>query len=168
MLYQSYKLLQIAIRSTFLGFMEAASILVILFAPDEWKQFGVYAFFMSFFHYSEFLAIAWCNPNSLSTDSFILNHSIPYALAAIASWIEFALEVWLLPSFKSFYYIWLLGVVLCVTGEVIRKVAMITARNSFTHLVSTLSFKYSFLTRKIKAQFLFFLRFNKKNQITIN
>ncbi|XP_011186419.1 protein-S-isoprenylcysteine O-methyltransferase [Zeugodacus cucurbitae] len=126
---------QIAIRSTFLGFMEAVSILVILFAPNELKQFGVYALFMAFFHYSEFLAIAWCNPNSLSTDSFILNHSIHYAIAAIASWIEFALEVWLLPSFKDFYYIWLLGVVLCATGEIIRKVAMITARNSFTHLV---------------------------------
>lgn len=149
MIFHHHIFFQIAIRSTFLGFMEAASILVILFAPNELKQFGVYALFMAFFHYSEFLAIAWCNPNSLSTDSFILNHSIHYALAAIASWIEFALEVWLLPSFKGFYYIWLLGIVLCMAGEVIRKVAMITARNSFTHLVNTLSFKNVFINIKL-------------------
>ncbi|XP_054732958.1 protein-S-isoprenylcysteine O-methyltransferase [Anastrepha obliqua] len=126
---------QIALRSSFLGFVEAISVLIIIFAPDELKQFGVYSFFMAFFHYSEFLAIAWCNPNSLSVDSFILNHSIHYALAAVASWLEFGLEVWFLPSFKGFYYIWLIGVVLCMLGEIIRKVAMITARNSFTHLV---------------------------------
>ncbi|KAM7357347.1 isoprenylcysteine carboxylmethyltransferase ste14 [Cochliomyia hominivorax] len=126
---------QIAIRASFLGFVEAISILLICFAPMVWKQFGVYGFFMAFFHYSEFLAIAWCNPKSLTVDSFILNHSWAYGLAAAASWLEFVLEVYFLPNFKDYYYLWLLGVVLCIFGEVVRKTAMITASNSFTHLV---------------------------------
>ncbi|XP_037933163.1 protein-S-isoprenylcysteine O-methyltransferase [Teleopsis dalmanni] len=126
---------QVAIRASLLGFIQAVSILLILFAPTVWKQFGVYGFFMAFFHYSEFLAIAWSCPRSLSLDSFMLNHSIHYGIAAAASWLEFALEVSLLPEFKSKYYIWLLGVALCIIGEVIRKTAIITAQNSFTHLV---------------------------------
>lgn len=120
-----------------MGFVEAISILLICFAPLVWKQFGVYGFFMAFFHYSEFLAIAWCNPKSLTVDSFILNHSWAYGLAASASWLEFALEVYFLPDFKDFYYLWLVGVVLCMFGEIVRKTAMITASNSFTHLVGT-------------------------------
>lgn len=95
---------------------------------------------MAFFHYSEFLAIAWSNPESLSMDSFILNHSIHYGLAAAASWLEFILEVIFLPSFKGKYAIWTFGIVLCVFGEVLRKTAMITAKKSFTHLVRVIFF----------------------------
>uniref|UniRef100_D3TNL2 Protein-S-isoprenylcysteine O-methyltransferase n=1 Tax=Glossina morsitans morsitans TaxID=37546 RepID=D3TNL2_GLOMM len=126
---------QIAIRASFLGFVGATSILLICFAPCVWKQFGVYGFFMAFFHYTEFLAIAWSNPKSLSADSFMLNHSWSYAAAATASWLEFILEVYLLPEFKSFYYVWLIGVVLCTFGEIVRKTAIFTASISFTHLV---------------------------------
>ncbi|KAH8372307.1 hypothetical protein KR093_010996 [Drosophila rubida] len=126
---------QVAIRASFLGFTEAVSVLVICFAPSQWQQFGVYGCFMSFFHYSEFLVIAWANPRTLSLDSFMLNHSVHYALAASASWLEFILELYFLPEFKRFGHIWLLGVVMCSFGEVIRKVAIITAGRSFTHLV---------------------------------
>ncbi|KAH8307360.1 hypothetical protein KR044_010702, partial [Drosophila immigrans] len=126
---------QVAIRASFLGFAEAVSVLVICFAPPQWQQFGVYGCFMSFFHYSEFLVIAWANPRTLSLDSFMLNHSVHYGLAATASWLEFILELYFLPDFKRFGHIWLLGVIMCSCGEVIRKVAIITAGRSFTHLV---------------------------------
>ncbi|XP_064545078.1 protein-S-isoprenylcysteine O-methyltransferase [Drosophila montana] len=126
---------QVAIRASFLGFTMAASVLVICFAPTPWQQFGVYGCFMSFFHYSEFLVIAFANPRTLSLDSFMLNHSVHYGLAAAASWIEFALELYFLPEFKRWAYLWLLGVTLCTFGEIVRKVAIITAGRSFTHLV---------------------------------
>lgn len=126
---------QVAVRASFLGFVEAVSVLVICFAPTLWKQFGVYGSFMAFFHYSEYLVIAWANPRTLSLDSFMLNHSVHYGLAAAASWVEFLLEIYFLPEFKSYGNIWLLGVALCSFGEVIRKVAIITAGRSFTHLV---------------------------------
>ncbi|XP_061395998.1 protein-S-isoprenylcysteine O-methyltransferase-like [Musca vetustissima] len=126
---------QVGIRSAFLGFVEAISILTLCFAPNVWKQFGTYGLFMAFFHYSEFLAIAYCNPKSLTVDSFMLNHSWAYGMAAAASWIEFVLEVHFLPSFKDIYYLWVLGVLMCLFGEVVRKTAMVTASSSFTHLV---------------------------------
>lgn len=108
---------------------------MILLIPGVWKQFGAYCIFMSFFHYSEYLTIAWCNPASLSLDSFILNHSWAYGIAAFSCWLEFFLEVYFLPAFKHWYYLWLSGVVLCTFGEAIRKIAMITASKSFTHMV---------------------------------
>ncbi|XP_030372832.1 protein-S-isoprenylcysteine O-methyltransferase [Scaptodrosophila lebanonensis] len=126
---------QVAIRACFLGFVEAVSVLVICFAPTPWQQFGVYGCFMAFFHYTEFLVIAWANPRTLSLDSFMLNHSVHYGLAAAASWVEFVLELYFLPDFKRYGHLWLIGVVLCAGGEVIRKVAIITAGRSFTHLV---------------------------------
>lgn len=90
---------------------------------------------MTFFHYSEYLAIAWSNPRTLSTDTFMLNHSIAYALAAVASWIEFTIEAYLCPILKDNYPILAFGVAVCVAGEIVRKVAIITANSNFNHLV---------------------------------
>lgn len=47
---------------------------------------------LSFFHYSEYLVTAIINPRSLSLDSFLLNHSVEYTLAAVSSWLEFTVE----------------------------------------------------------------------------
>lgn len=111
---------------------------------------------MSVFHYSEFLAIAWTNPNSLNLESFILNHSVHYTIAAITSWLEFILEVNFFPGnypylqiffnktiklcmnpteMKEFKILWIIGGVLCLGGEILRKVSMLTAHSNFNHVV---------------------------------
>lgn len=46
---------------------------------------------MAIFHYSEFLSIAVCNPKTLTSSSFMLNHSIAYGVAAATSWLEYLL-----------------------------------------------------------------------------
>lgn len=53
---------------------------------------------LSFFHYSEYLVTAIINPHSLSLDSFLLNHSVEYTLAAISSWVEFTVEKLTVPG----------------------------------------------------------------------
>lgn len=128
--------LQYAIRATFLGFTFSSSILLAVLSPLKWKAFGVYGTIMSIFHYSEFLAIAWSNPSSLSTSSFILNHSLHYALAAIASWIEFLVEVNFWPEVKEYWTITIIGALLCLGGELLRKLAIVTANTNFNHIVS--------------------------------
>ena len=47
---------------------------------------------LCFFHFSEYLSTALINPQSVSTDSFLLNHSRAYSVAALSSWVEFWLE----------------------------------------------------------------------------
>uniref|UniRef100_A0A182JF20 Protein-S-isoprenylcysteine O-methyltransferase n=1 Tax=Anopheles atroparvus TaxID=41427 RepID=A0A182JF20_ANOAO len=126
---------QIAVRATFLGTVLSAGIVVFLYAGERYKSFGIYATLMALFHYSEYLGIAICNPKTLSTDSFILNHSIHYALAAAASWVEFFAEVYFMPEMKTYKLLWIVGVLMCLAGESLRKVAMITASKNFSHIV---------------------------------
>lgn len=56
---------------------------------------------LSFFHYSEYLVTAIINPRSLSLDSFLLNHSMEYTLAAVSSWVEFTVEKLTVPGWSS-------------------------------------------------------------------
>lgn len=56
----------------------------------------------------------------------MLNHSIPYVVAATTSWLEFIIEVYFWPSLKGTLTILYIGIVLCVAGEIVRKLAIIT------------------------------------------
>lgn len=126
---------------------------------------------MSIFHYSEFLAIAWSNPKSLSTSSFILNHSLHYALAAISSWIEFLVEVNVWPEMKEYSMVTIVGVALCVGGELLRKLAIITAHTNFNHIVSNFAFCFlldgdaDFFTKGMSLLLLPVLRDFRKKKI---
>lgn len=102
---------------------------------DKYKSFGIYFAFLTIFHFSEYLFISLSHPKSLSLDSFMLNHSIQYELAAILSWVEYFTEVYFYPDMKRLKLLWIIGSCICLLGELLRKTAMLTARKSFHHLV---------------------------------
>lgn len=128
-------LYQVAVRAVFLGYTFGVGILVAIVAPSSWQVFGAYVSVLSMFHYSEFLSIAWTNPAALSIDSFILNHSVAYGVAACSSWIEFIVERQYFPEWKEASFISYIGFILCISGEILRKLAMFTAKHNFNHIV---------------------------------
>ncbi|XP_071451299.1 protein-S-isoprenylcysteine O-methyltransferase [Hetaerina americana] len=132
----SYK---VAVRAAFLGMIFAIGLFVSSLAPESWHIFGWYLCFLSFFHYSEYFTTAIVNPRKLTVDSFLLNHSPEYGIAIVASWVEFLLEMWLFPGMKQFLWPWIspIGLLVCLAGETLRKLAMLTARTNFNHVVQS-------------------------------
>ncbi|XP_060829484.1 protein-S-isoprenylcysteine O-methyltransferase [Bombus pascuorum] len=128
---------QVAVRAVLLGYAFGIGVIVSFVAPSSWQMFGVYIAIMAIFHYTEFLSIAWINPSTLSIDSFILNHSIAYGVAACSSWIEFVIERHYYSPMKESSFISYFGLVLCICGEVLRKLAMFTAKHNFNHIVQS-------------------------------
>lgn len=128
---------QVAVRAVFLGYVFGIGIIISLIAPSSWQMFGVYITILATFHYTEFLSIAWINPSTLSIDSFILNHSIAYGVAACSSWIEFVVERQYFPVMKESSFISYFGLILCICGEILRKLAMFTAKHNFNHIVQS-------------------------------
>lgn len=71
---------------------------------------------------------------------FCINHFQLFILislitAASSSWLEFILEVYFWPQLKENVVILLVGVSICTGGEILRKLAIITANTSFNHIV---------------------------------
>ena len=128
-------MIQVAVRSAFLGYAFGVGILIFVTASPSWQMFGIYMTILAFFHYSEFIIIAWTNPKAISTDSFILNHSLAYGIAACSSWLEFIVERYYFPEMKEPSSISYLGLIMCLCGEILRKLAILTARHNFNHLV---------------------------------
>ncbi|XP_068217889.1 protein-S-isoprenylcysteine O-methyltransferase [Palaemon carinicauda] len=127
----------VAVRGCFLGSACGIGIIISFLTPASYQIFGWYLVVLTFFHYSEYFTTAIGNPRTLSLDSYLLNHSISYGLAAITSWIEFFIERWLLPEMKTQWILSVLGIIVCLWGEIVRKSAMLTAKTNFNHIVQT-------------------------------
>lgn len=69
-----------------------------MLAPPFYGIFGVYMCVMSMFHFSEYLTISIIHPSLVTVDSFVINHSPQYTIAAVSSWLEFALESYFFPG----------------------------------------------------------------------
>ena len=100
-----------------------------------YSYFGYYTMALSFFHVSEYILTSIFNAHTLTIDSFLLNHSPEYCIAAAVSWVEFWIEYYFFPDLKCIHVVCPVGAMLVTFGEVLRKVAMLTAGSNFTHIV---------------------------------
>ncbi len=99
----------------------------------RWSYYGIS---MVTFHTLEFVLTAAYNPRTATAESFLLNHSSAYKIAAMAAWVEFAVEAWAFPSLKSSWVTLVVGALMVTAGQIIRTTAMATAKSNFTHQVS--------------------------------
>lgn len=101
------------------------------------RSFWAYLMFLSVFHFLEFILTAMFHSETLTIDSFLLNHSKQYHFAALCATIEYWMELAFYPSLKSNMILILMGIILCSVGQIFRTGAMYQAGHNFTHLVST-------------------------------
>lgn len=130
----SINIVKVVICSHLLGVVFTAGLLVSV-SGEPYCYAGFYAAALAFFHFSEYIITSVFNPHTLTIDSFLLNHSKEYVVAAVASWCEYAMEYYFFPGMKTLHYISIPGALMVLLGETLRKVAMITAGSNFTHLV---------------------------------
>ncbi|KAK7093402.1 protein-S-isoprenylcysteine O-methyltransferase-like [Littorina saxatilis] len=125
---------KIAVRAGNLGVAFASGVLI-TFYGGSWSVFGWYFTALTFFHWSEYFTTAATNTRSLTLESFLLDHSREYQLAALASWTEFTLEWFFFPGMKQVRFLNILGLIITIGGEALRKASMFTAGRNFNHYV---------------------------------
>jgi len=134
-IYWNNKFFHLVIASSqFLGALFVSGLIIASSGVNF--NFGMYMAAMAVFHYSEFHMTALYNRDTLSFDSFLLNHSREYGIAAVVSWIEYTIEYFIYPNMKAFSVVSFVGLLLVISGEAMRKAAMVTAGSNFTHVVA--------------------------------
>ncbi|XP_022718807.1 protein-S-isoprenylcysteine O-methyltransferase A-like [Durio zibethinus] len=87
-----------------------------------------------FFHSSEYiLAVAIHGISNVSLESLLISKE--YVLAMVFSLVEYFFEVLLFPGLKEHLRVSNLGLAMVFIGEIVRKLAIVTAGRSFTHLI---------------------------------
>ncbi|XP_074332592.1 protein-S-isoprenylcysteine O-methyltransferase A-like [Apium graveolens] len=98
------------------------------------RQISEMLFSLAFFHVSEYiLAIIFHGKSNVTLKSLLISKN--YLVAMIFSLIEYLVEVYFFPDLKVHWRISNFGLSMVVIGEIIRKLAIITAGRAFTHLI---------------------------------
>lgn len=97
---------------------------------------GFYLVILSSFHFSEYFVTSLTNPSTLSVSSFLIDNSLAYILAISSSFLEYLVEAYMFQGFKKFNLLSMIGLLMAIGGDTIRKLAMFTAGKNFTHTIS--------------------------------
>lgn len=98
---------------------------------------GLFTVVLSLFHLGEYISVGlWC-PRTLNINSFLLNHSPQYHAAIVLAYAEYFIEKYFLfPNGIPYHCLMIIiGLLIVISGEYLRKLAMYTARQSFSHLI---------------------------------
>ncbi|CAO3630647.1 unnamed protein product [Mucor fragilis] len=123
----------ISVYGFLLGMVCSAGIMFAVLSDSHIPQFGIFLAALSLFHFLEYVATALFNADKLSLDSYLINHSAHYHAAHAAALIEFLVEYYLFPSYKTFGWINYAGLILVIVGQACRTIAMFSCRHNFSH-----------------------------------
>ncbi|KAK9275185.1 hypothetical protein L1049_022446 [Liquidambar formosana] len=105
-----------------------------IFSYTACRQLSQMFLAIIFFHSSEYvLAITIHGKSNVTLRSLLISQN--YLLAIVFSLLEYFLEILIFPWLKEYWWISNLGLTMVLIGEIIRKMAIITAGQSFTHLI---------------------------------
>ncbi|KAH7887651.1 Isoprenylcysteine carboxyl methyltransferase family-domain-containing protein [Phlebopus sp. FC_14] len=100
------------------------------------QQLGLFVAAWSWFHWAEFAVTAGWNLEKCSVDSFLLDNGAMYHIANGTALAEYLVALYLYPSSKTFPYLSELGVLMVLSGQVLRTTAMVHASTNFSHAVA--------------------------------
>ncbi|PIN16870.1 Farnesyl cysteine-carboxyl methyltransferase [Handroanthus impetiginosus] len=105
-----------------------------MFSFTACRQLLQMFFAVIFFHCSEYaLAIVFHGKSSVTVKSLLISNN--YVLAMVGALVEYFIELYFFPGMKEHWLVSNIGLFMVVIGEIIRKLAIITAGRSFTHLI---------------------------------
>ncbi|RLV96643.1 Protein-S-isoprenylcysteine O-methyltransferase [Spathaspora sp. JA1] len=126
-------LLKVMSKSILLGMSIAFNILALyqqLF--HQYYKLNIYFLFLTTFHIFEFVNTVSFNTTEVDDDSFILEDNDMHAITFL-SIMEHILHIWCYNYFSSVLSV--LGLILALSGQIIRSISMYTAQESFNHYI---------------------------------
>ena len=128
---------QSSLVSFLIGCIFSSSVTCLLLFPKSFSfSWLLWIASLCLFHLFEFILTAKTQPNLVTMDSFLLNHSREYHLALAAAAIEYWIERFCCPFLKESSFLLGIGITMVVGGQAIRSIAMYTAGSNFTHQVA--------------------------------
>ncbi|ODV86072.1 hypothetical protein CANARDRAFT_28110 [[Candida] arabinofermentans NRRL YB-2248] len=125
----------ITLTSLVLGILIGIS--TALLPSVSFKQILLYVILLCTFHFLEYYTTAKYSFDKVNTDSFLIFNGFEYLLAHTIAITESLIEIIFFPKFKLGHaYISIIGFLIVLFGQYLRSMAMVTAGESFSHIIA--------------------------------
>ena len=112
------------------------SISMLLFTKTYFYQLYLFLITQMIFHYSEYISVIIYHFDTLEYKSYLLDHSTEWVICLIVCYLETILGNIYFYDYKHNIYIFSLGIILTLIGQIFRIGALFTGKKNFTHLIS--------------------------------
>ena len=112
------------------------SLSILLFAKTRFYQLFLFLITQMIFHYSEYISVIIYHFDTLEYKSYLLDHSTEWVICLIVCYLETILGNIYFYDYKHNKYIFSLGIILTLIGQIFRIGALFTGKKNFTHLIS--------------------------------
>lgn len=112
-----------------------ASGLSVAICSEKWRAPGLFFALLGLYHLWEWTFVALFHPERLTSDSFLINHSIPWGIAWSFCFLEYCVELLFFPWLKGSLAATFLGLAGAIVGQGFRTAAMYTAGSNFDHKI---------------------------------
>lgn len=97
------------------------------------RQLSQMLFAVIFFNGSEYFLAVAIHGSNVTRSSLLISKN--YLLAMFCSFLEYLFEIYFFPGLKEHWWISNSGLAMVIFGEIVRKLAILTAGQAFTHLI---------------------------------
>ena len=112
------------------------SLSMLLFTKSKFFQLYLFLITQTIFHYSEYISVIIYHFDTLEYKSYLLDHSREWIFALIFCYLENIIGNIYFHEYKHNIYIFSLGIILTIIGQIFRIGALFTGKKNFTHLLS--------------------------------
>ena len=112
------------------------AISMLLFTKTIFYQLYLFLITQMIFHYSEYISVIVYHFDTLEYKSYLLDHSREWVICLIVCYLETVIGNIYFYDYKHNIYIFTLGIIITIIGQIFRIGALFTGKKNFTHLLS--------------------------------
>jgi protein-S-isoprenylcysteine O-methyltransferase len=109
---------------------------MIFFTNSIYYPLYLYFITLCIYHYTEFFSVLLYHFKKLSCEYFLIDQSLSWMLATIASFIETILETYYFHKYKKIKVFFIIGLIMTIIGQIFRIGGIYTGKKNFTHKIS--------------------------------
>jgi len=136
LIFASYKERNQYLIGLSLSVIFSFSFSMIFFTNSIYYPLYLYFITLCIYHYTEFFSVLLYHFKKLNCEYFLIDQSLSWMIATIASFIETILETYYFNKYKKIKIFFIIGLIMTIIGQIFRIGGIYTGKKNFTHKIS--------------------------------
>ena len=111
------------------------SLILIVYTNTTYYPLLLYFITLSIYHYAEYFSVLQYHTKNVSTRSYLITQGKQWIICTLCSFVEFIIETFFFDKYKKIKILFIIGLLMTITGQYFRIAALFTGKTNFTHLV---------------------------------
>ena len=111
------------------------SLILIIYTNTKFYPLYLYFISLSIYHYAEYFSVLQYHTQNVTAKSYLITQGKQWIICTLLSFVEFIIETIFFNKYKKIKIMFIIGLLMAITGQYFRISALFTGKANFTHLI---------------------------------